>query len=834
MESKQTSQQKRPFNNNSDRFTPIRAIGKLLFFDYNKNKFGFISDVKCANNIQSDKVHVSESGLATDKRLYDGEIVSFTLNKGHKGFYATNVKSFNEIDLTTITDFVELIGINELEKAIYNSVKYDYQNLSSENKEIIYKVIKNNSSVDAWSLLLKIGAEGTKIDDYISNNIGKLKDEEKINFLKKSFSLSLLKNILSNLTTHEKGTLLNLFEIIRYKEIPIDLIPDNIISLVGEIEWSFDELYKIFSVFKVPKIAQLAISKFSFRVYNYADKLQTLLPSETLSNENIQILKANLISEKETISASTIINIYSELKVYKLIKDENELLELLSDKELKTDEIEELISLLSRKCKIELFRQVVNKNINNISSWKIIYLIESCQQNIELSKVLIDEYYSPKGEENDIDYSQIIDFIIKQNNKDLAFHFVDKLYKSLSSKYPVSVLELSIISKHVNAQKFAYQCIKFNSESEIVEFVNKSSDLKITKEVSSSNKPLTAFLNFIKFDSEINLTEDCKQFLKINKGIVQCLTVKFLIYQFYKQNISKTKLLEILNSFQWTEISALLIKSFILESNYTEKILLDKLSPIFKAHFEVLSNQNFDPKSFVDNFTIRNILNTCNGRKYYNAELWKKNGVSRWYVKGSVSTYTKESMNCFCEGRPWKKESLWDSQTNKPSSEKYEFYWCKTSYCAARNDSINLNKPYYDWTLSEIAEALKISIEKIALATLAGWANRMNQIVEHLFCRTCKEVLRPLPFRPSTLGYYAVPLFQCVNDKCPDKQTIRFTHCLNGKCESHRKSEPLDSRDCESCRPNDPNHTGLQCNFCGSSCPACSGHNNRIIAKEMW
>ena len=367
MDNKHIFQQKRTFNDKSDRFTPIRAIGKLLFFDYNKNKFGFISDVKCAKNIQADKVHVSESGLATDKRLYDGEIVTLTLNKGHKGFYATNVKSFNEIDLSTITDFVDLIGINELEKAIYNSVKYHYQNLSSENKELVYKVIQNINSLDAWSLLLKIGADDLQLDNYITNIISKLKDEEKLNFLKKSFSLPLLMNILSNLTTKEKRTLLNLFEIIRYKEIPVDLIPASIISIIDKIEWSFEELYKIFLVFRVPKIAQQTLSKFSFKAYNYVDKLRTLLPSETISNENFQILKANLISEKETIPASTIINIYSQLKEYWLIKDENELLELLSDKEMKNPEIEGLISLLSKKCETALFRRVIKRNIQNVT-----------------------------------------------------------------------------------------------------------------------------------------------------------------------------------------------------------------------------------------------------------------------------------------------------------------------------------------------------------------------------------------------------------------------------------------------------------------------------------
>lgn len=93
----------------------------------------------------------------------------------------------------------------------------------------------------------------------------------------------------------------------------------------------------------------------------------------------------------------------------------------------------------------------------------------------------------------------------------------------------------------------------------------------------------------------------------------------------------------------------------------------------------------------------------------------------------------------------------------------------------------------------------------------------------------------PLPFRPGTLGYYAVPIFNCINNNCSQYQKkIRFTHCLNGKCESHFDSEPLDSRDCNSCKPGDPNHQGLECNFCGQPCPSCSGHKNRIVAQEVW
>jgi cold shock CspA family protein len=799
MEDKTKNIRKRTFSNREERFQPIVAIGRLLFFDYTKNKFGFISEVKCAANVQAKKVHVSESGLSTDKRLNDRELVTLILNKGQKGFYATNVKSFSEINLKTISHFTDLIGINELKKAIYNSVKYEYQNLDSEDKALIGKILQKENNSDAWELLLKIGADGQLIDNYISVFITPLKDEEKVNFLKKSFNASLLDNILTNWTTQDKIAILNLTEAIRNKELAKEQIPNSFINIVTNLEWTFEEIYKIYSIFKVSEISSQALKLFSFKIYNYKDKLKSLIPINLIDENIIKKLKSNLNSDKERISANELLDIFTELKDYQIIKDENELLELLSDKTLNDSAITNLISQLSDSCQIKSFKKIISNSIENISPWQIIKLIESCEQKNELAKVLIDEYYSHENEDSSPDYSELINFLKEPNQLVLRLHFIEKFYKQLSIKYPIEILELAIISKHTIAQKFAYQNIIFKTEDEIVNFIEKASKYNITDEVKTSNKPLTAFLLFLDSTSNFKLTEECKRFLQINKGIVQCLSVKFLIFQLHKQKISKTQLIDILNSFQWTEISALLIKAFIQESNYTEKILLDKLNEIFKTHFEILSSQNFEQKSFLDNFTIRNILNSC-----------------------------------YCEGRPWKKESLWDSQTNKPSTEQYEFYWCKTSYCASRNDTVNLDLPFNHWTLSEISAALNIKIEKIALATLAGWANRMNQIIKHLFCRSCKEVLRPLPFRPNTLGYYAVPLFHCINDECTDKQTIRFTHCLNGKCESHKTSEPLDSRDCKSCRPSDMNHTGLQCNYCGSSCPACSGLNNRILAREVW
>ncbi len=815
----------------NDRFQPTVGMGKLLFFDYNKKKFGFISVTKCDNCATDEKVYLSENGLSTKRRLWEGESVTFLLNKGQRGYYATNVMSLTDMDIKSISTFQDIIGLGELAKALYNSVEIQKLTLDSEDQSLIIRVIQRENSIDAWKLLIRYSNDESFIDNYVSTFITPLKDSPKIEFLIKGFRNSLLDNIILNWESNEKALILKLIDFVKRRNIIYEEVPGKLLNVIQNIEWSYEETIAISAVLKCKEIQDLILKYFSFRIFNCTNKLKSLIPINIIDNTSLNILRENLISDKDNISLDNLFDVFEELKDYAIIKDENHLLEILSTRNFDDSSIFRLVSQLSDECNVDLFRLIISNNIDSISSYRLIQLLGSCKHNNRLAINLIELYYSNGDKKIKPDFQGLIDYLIDENNLVLISFFLDKFHKSLAQRYPLEILELAILSGDIEIQKIAYQNLIFNTEKDILAFIEKFHTLNLKVEVKSANKPLTAFISLLKSESNFNFTEESNQFLQNNKGIVQCLIVKFLVYQFYKKRIDRTKLVEILNSFQWTEISALLIKAFIQESNYSGKVLLDKLSAVFKTHFEILSTHKFEPKSFRDNFTIRNILNYCNGRKYYNAELWQG---KRWYVKANVSVYTKERLNCYCEGRPWKKEHFWLSATNQPTTEQYEFYWCKRSYCAARNDNVNLDRPFNDWTLAEIAIVLNIEIEKIALATLAGWVNRMNQIVEHLYCRDCKEVLRPLPFRPTTLGYYAVPLFQCINDQCSNKEIIRFTHCLNGKCDSHLTSEPLDSRDCDSCRPNDENHTGLRCKYCGTGCPACSGQHNRIIAEESW
>ncbi len=240
------------------------------------------------------------------------------------------------------------------------------------------------------------------------------------------------------------------------------------------------------------------------------------------------------------------------------------------------------------------------------------------QQENKSGKLIIEEYYKKEADDLSSDFEGLINDLIEKKKIILLNHFLDISHKTLAKNKPLFIFNVSIFSNHKAAQKLSFQYIKFNYEYELIDFIEKFPNVIIHKEIESANKPLASFIKFFKSNSKIELTNDCKSFLKENSGIVQSLVVKFLIYQHYQKKISNNELIEILNSFQWTEISALLIKGFIEESDFTGKVILEKLNTIFNTHFNVLGIQNFDKKAFLDNFKIKSILNLCDGRKHYN------------------------------------------------------------------------------------------------------------------------------------------------------------------------------------------------------------------------
>ena len=820
-------------------FPPLVAIGTLKFFDYRVNKFGIITDIKCASNIQIDKVHVSESGLASERQLFDGEKVTFELNKGIKGFFATSVMPFSDITLKTMSVYSPLFEADDLVFAFRNIFPFGvsstyFNELTDEGKLLIKNLVRSRKEPKVWGLISKIN-DNELINDYLSS-ISSISVQEKISLLNVSFNYDLLNDILLNWSHNDKSIILSLVNALQYENISISSLPDSLIDGIKNTKWNFDEIWQIYSYFETPELKDEVLRCFSFIGSGSVTKFKSLAPSR-LSLIDEERLRSNLTTELDNISASALIDIFSTLSEYNIITSGDRLLELLGGKCLTVSNIEDLLAILPKDSSAEGFRNVILNSIGIIKERIILDILNKCVDKDEFAQVILDVYFSTSDPARNPDYFRVLDYYKGLGNSEMINVILNNYHSQLLAENPFELFYIALAAENIEIQKLAYQNITFKSEQEIMDFIGKIKNFKISQNVKTTNKPLSDFVRLILSESDFKLTPECQKFLQINKGRLQSHTIKFLIFQHYKERVTKPELREILNSFQWTEISAILINTFIQETEYTEKFLLNKLDLVYKKHYEILNEQEFDHQSFLDNFSISNLLNKCDGRKYYSMKKWEKDGMTRWYMESDVlheSWESYDSQDLYCEGRPWKRENIWDAKTNNPITRKIDFYWCRNKSCAGRNDKVDLSQSYYNWTLAEITEALKIPIEKNVLANLAGWVNRINKILDHLFCRNCNEILRPLPYNPSTLGYYAVPVFQCINSHCTEYgKKVRLTHCLNGKCESHIKNEPLDSRDCVSCKPSDPNHTGLKCNYCGQSCPACSGYSATKV-QETW
>ncbi|WP_143437236.1 hypothetical protein [Hymenobacter mucosus] len=296
--------------------------------------------------------------------------------------------------------------------------------------------------------------------------------------------------------------------------------------------------------------------------------------------------------------------------------------------------------------------------------------------------------------------------------------------------------------------------------------------------------------------------------------------IKYLLYRVYQRGkgagMPHIKGIEVLRTItegiKTTALSLNLICFFIKRAPQSGDNLLGLLNSfIYK---EIEQEKAGDYSSFKNAFLIKKLSRKCSGRKLQSDSTfreWKQGSVSRVYIDRSRYRVT-EHLGIFCEGRPWKSLTAYDSEQNR--STTVHIHYCRGCACYEPNMDPQLRGHFSDWTISEVLAVLGYSIDRLVISTIAGWANRMNEILDHLQCRTCKSVLRPKAMDFDTLGYYAVPIFYCLNNSCADyRQEIRFTHCI--KCHGL-----IDSRDCKPC-----SNGWLICpdSSCKGCCPTHSG-----------
>ena len=259
--------------------------------------------------------------------------------------------------------------------------------------------------------------------------------------------------------------------------------------------------------------------------------------------------------------------------------------------------------------------------------------------------------------------------------------------------------------------------------------------------------------------------------------------------------MQKDELIKILHHIDVVQLSSILFKAFILEKAINREEMMRKMNFLLKTHFKKIIGNNITNETYRHIFSLEGLVKKCNGRKKYEGvDLWTGGRQTRYYTDGDHYIYTEYEENIYCEGRFWKEQKFYFKESNRPTGEACNLFWCRNDLCVGINDEVDLTLDFHKWTLNELNELFDINLDRLVFTHLAGWLNRMETIIEKLKCYECAEVLRPINYVPKNLGFYAVPLFHCVNDQCDEQsKKIRFTHCRGCK-------KILDSRETTTCK----------------------------------
>jgi hypothetical protein len=170
---------------------------------------------------------------------------------------------------------------------------------------------------------------------------------------------------------------------------------------------------------------------------------------------------------------------------------------------------------------------------------------------------------------------------------------------------------------------------------------------------------------------------------------------------------------------------------------------------------------------------------------YFTGDKFKDNPHLANEMRSDIPSSVK-----FCEGRK-------SREVHK--HYKRDFWWCRNDACFKNNEPIISKESWFDYTILDFIRILGIDQGFDSLKSkeryyqFAATLNRMEQLLDVLYCRMCDELLHPMD--SSNYAAYRVTRFACANPKCKEhNQEIYLTHCLNGRC-----NMLIDSRDSKKC-----------------------------------
>ena len=525
---------------------------------------------------------------------------------------------------------------------------------------------------------------------------------------------------------------------------------------------------------------------------NEPEDIKKFLEIVDLTEKNKDTFLNRFHANSESISISNLISLVGVFHIWGLPFKAEDFKKRLNES-IGEDEFIALIRYFSEiddELKLEFEDSIlnyINKNINENDP-----LIEECIPIVRSTNIL-KTFINKCTVVNDPNI-HLKNLKSSEYLNSLPLDFMEEHLSQFLSSIPIQTLELVLDIFPDLYNKFADKV--FLDKSSFIAYLKLLNEkFDIINKVSEGDHDLHVVCQHYSDLTNAEFLIRLHQIFEKNYYSSQIDYVKFLCFQYYKQRLNKDELLTLLDRIKFIQLSALLIYQFISKEIKSRDELMDCMNSNLKDHFRLLLNTDFTEETLLNIFTLDDLVKSCSGRKKWTGlRYWKHDKLVRWYTDGNHRLKKQGYENIFCEGRFWQKQPFYFSNNKQPTAEKYDFFWCKDDYCAKVNDSVDLNDDFETWTLNEINEIFGINLDRLSFTYVAGWMNRMKSIFDRLKCEECGHFLRPKHYVPKKLGYYAVPLFQCINEKCSlNSVEIRFTHCIGcGKI--------LDSRECKTCK----------------------------------
>ena len=253
--------------------------------------------------------------------------------------------------------------------------------------------------------------------------------------------------------------------------------------------------------------------------------------------------------------------------------------------------------------------------------------------------------------------------------------------------------------------------------------------------------------------------------------------------------------------------------------DYSLSIVIQAINDLAKARvtekktiFEIIAKQVKNPNELLQ---IKDFFDKCNGR-YRAIVNQNDNSDNEDSTKFQLKLADKKPrFAVICDGR--KVEQLC-------KKTGLEYWWCENDKCYSLSRKLHNKEQWEQYSLWDCLYILKIKFDETHYEILLNVINKVNRFLEHLKCRGCNEILRPIG--KTLYSFWGVSDFCCTNDNCKAKEkSIYISHCLNGKC-----NEIIDSRDNIKCNPEGghPDCGWYVCNYCNACC------NSPQLQKRQW